>query len=503
MKTLRALRNKCRRNRDGGALLMVLMVLMVMSILGLGLMAQGSSDAVETVRDLSRAEAFWMAEAGLNELKAIITLEENRRPLDRYDLVNEDAPVLSRTFEGVGSYEVYVREATAEQGDEGMHYAVEVIGRSKSGADPVRLTSALRLPTISEDVYTSNDEGSIWFSNSDKIYGPMRTNGRLNIDGTPTFYGYVRTSASTVNYDSDSGRLGTYIDPRVFTAGLEFGAPESDFNPDLIDEMEEKSGMAPIESDCDISFISDSRYVVSEQVATTAYRDVTVIVDYEFQEETYYDRRGRPRTRWVLVPIYDTREEAYTVWTTVSSTNYIDSIGTPDIDDNIIYVTGDVTVHGEVGGRVSVVSEGKITIIDDIIYSSTISNPDHTEWADDYEPDSDETLGLYAKEMVQIDQINPWDDINVHASIFVTEQDVGDSFSRGFCVNGTDASTRLGEPTINLYGSIMQYQRGGVGYLGGYGYVKRYCHDERFRLAPPPGSPYAPPEFFGWKMADL
>lgn len=58
---------KRAKSRSGAILGVVMVVLVLLSMIGMGLVNLGTSDGIETVRSTQRAQAFWLAEAGLQE----------------------------------------------------------------------------------------------------------------------------------------------------------------------------------------------------------------------------------------------------------------------------------------------------------------------------------------------------------------------------------------------------------------------------------------------------
>ena len=370
MKKMRKILRQGGSGRDGGVLLLVIMVLLVTSLLGMGLMAQGSVDAVESARLLNRTKAFWLAEAGLNELKGIISSETNRRRLDENTLVGEELFV--RSIDGVGSYSISIREGSSEERESGIQYVVTSTSHV-AGNDSVVLSSAIRLTTVSENIWVSNSEGSVYFGDDDEIFGSIRTNGKFNIRGKPKIYGEAQSSGDSINYD-DNPTVSSVADPDVFLGGMTFGVAETDFNSDLIDEMQEKSGIDAIDGDCTITFMSDGTYEVET-------------VERIWVPKNNNHGHGGGAGNYTFVTN-----------TVVAS---IDAIGDSSTDDNIIYVNGVVSVKGCVAGTVSVVSSDAVIIVDDLVYASSIGYGSPESWdALGYEPNAEEALGLYAKNKV-------------------------------------------------------------------------------------------------------
>ncbi len=447
-KTRKTEQNQCR---EGGILLVVLLLVLVFSVLGLGLLSLGRQNAVETSRLLNRSKAFWMAEAGLHELRAIITLPVNRGLLENYGLVDAvDSPVLQGSIAGAGSYEVYVStNLNASLTGAVRIYDVRCVGHSPGVQSTVVVSSVVRLRTGSERVWSTNNERNIRFTTGDIINGPAHTNGKYYINGKPSFLGAASSSWSDLYYNDDlrGGANSLFIDPEVFTAGLELGVPESDFNPNIISDLRSDA----------LQFPAGDYQVV-------------------FNGNMYIARQGAG----------------------TSTTNFISSINSPDDEDNILYFPGNVEVSGEVGGRVSIASEGVIKIVGDIVYSSA-PDPNHGNWSADFRPSVNEALGLFSQQKVEIDLPLPIGaDVNIHAAIFVTEPS-GSIQNPGF--GAADRYSNLNSPYINMYGSIMQHTRGIIGTTGGSGYLKNYRSDSRFLLTPPPGAPYDPPEFSQWRAS--
>jgi len=71
--------------------------------------------------------------------------------------------------------------------------------------------------SFSRFAYLSNTEPTIWFTTNDTLEGPVHTNGRFHMTGTPVFNGYVSSVSSGYS------KLG-YTNPQ-FNAGSKFGAP--------------------------------------------------------------------------------------------------------------------------------------------------------------------------------------------------------------------------------------------------------------------------------------
>lgn len=134
-------------------------------------------------------------------------------------------------------------------------------------------------------------------------------------------------------------------------------------------------------------------------------------------------------------------------------------------------------VKGVVSGPITLHSEKDIEIMGDIEYnSSPITNPLSTD-----------LLGLVSEENVILDKdahtYTGTTDVNIHASIM--------AMGTSFIVENYNSSGYRGN--INLFGGIIQKNRGPVGTFGGWfgntGFSKNYEYDVRLRYSIPPHFP--------------
>lgn len=134
---------------------------------------------------------------------------------------------------------------------------------------------------------------------------------------------------------------------------------------------------------------------------------------------------------------------------------------------------GIIYLGGELDGRLTVVAEDSIRITNHLTYAVHPTNG------------SDDALGLIAQNDVEVRNNAPAN-LNVFAHIIACNTD-NSTYESGFFVQ--DYSTRYGCGFLNVYGGIVENNRGAVGTTSGRGYTKNYTYDERFRTAPPPHYP--------------
>lgn len=152
--------------------------------------------------------------------------------------------------------------------------------------------------------------------------------------------------------------------------------------------------------------------------------------------------------------------------------------------------TGDVEVAGVLDGRLTIVAENNIMITNHVFYALHPTNG------------SDDALGLVAKRDVIIKNNAPTN-LLVFAHIIADGRATSSTNDGSFYVQ--DHTTRWNCGPLNVYGGIVQFYRGAVGTVSGYGYSKNYDFDQRFLLNPPPFYPALTNEYQwkGWRESAL
>ena len=135
---------------------------------------------------------------------------------------------------------------------------------------------------------------------------------------------------------------------------------------------------------------------------------------------------------------------------------------------------GNLNISGTLSGRLTVGASGDINVTDNITYANDPRLPGST---------STDTLGLISEGDVMIDQNASHANLEIDASIMA----LNTSF---LLENWWEGGAR---GTLNVFGGIIQKQRGPVGTFSGNtkvsGYSKNYKYDVRLLSAPPPFVP--------------
>lgn len=276
----------------------------------------------------------------------------------------------------------------------------------------------------------------IWFTNSDKIYGPIHTNGEFAMSGSPSFYGLV-TSPNMWVANED------YPTSPNFYGGENFNAPEK----------------AP-----------PSSYEISRlaQAANNGGKRYDTDIDVNFWAD---ENGGYAEVSYNGSPVTECRKKCTTVYETITETINLEDI------NGVISTSGKITVDGEVKGSVTLHSESEIEIMGDITYKT---NPME-------DSSSTDLLGLVSEGDVILDKnahkASGTQDVTIHASIL--------ALKNSFRVENYNSGGPRG--AINLLGGITQEKRGAVGTFSGSsmltGYYKNYMYDNRLKASIPPFFP--------------
>ena len=425
--------------QEGAILAVVLVMMVVLAFLGIGLLTLSTATGYEAGSDVSAVQAFWTAEAGLEQAKAIGV--KRNKPYSMIPQTGSPSGFLygSNALVGSTSKGTFAVDVLNAPGWTNANQALKkymIVSRATAlNGDKQRVTARASILNFAYFMHATEEEGSLVFASDAVIDGPVYTNDRLNISGTPRFLQMVWSAASSVSYSGG----GTAA---VFEGGLTLNAPRLNFtNIDHIAEIQTvaASGGLSLTGDYRFKFNSDGSFTYVSTVA------------------------GSP-----------------------TNTGYLSNLNG---GDGAIYVDGDAYVEGVVNGTVSLAAEDAIFLSNNVTYASAQSpNPWQTNT---FNPEAvDDTLGLIARNQVQIRGTN---EITIHAAVMVAEDGGG--------FNAQKYNASFGRPPINLYGALSQYARGTIGQPGaGNGFSKNYKFDTRFNSQAPPNYPYGTYTFNLWEQ---
>lgn len=437
---------------DSGSTLVVVMVLAIIMLATVASVFEfGAQDAGLAAHGARRAQALYLAEAGLS--RSYTWLEAQGDPpgdSEEFWPFGEEPDSLSD-----GIYTASIVPADDNSAGTRKYYTIRC---AATAGDKTRVLEAdVMTQSYAQFIYFTEDEhlpGSttpVWFCTQDALDGSLHTNGQLHVWGNPSFLGHV-TSAyggpddeipshnpSFMYYNNNyythvesAAASNPPYDTPVFGDGYELGTTEIEL-PDCLDDL--------------------------RTLAADGGLTITGNTEIQFSRSN----GGSPMYGYVSY-----RPIGGSTWTDVA----ISSI------NGVVFVTGTVQVKGVLDGSLTVGSSLDMTITDDVTYRASDANGPT--------PSCDDILGLVSERNITVaDNVPNRSNCTIHAHLMA----LNTSFQA--------QNYRTGSPrgTLTVHGGIIQKYRGAVGTgtaQGGQviistGYAKNYHYDPRFDLIQPPG----------------
>lgn len=425
----------------GLSLLMAILMGLILTSVGYVTIHAVITDANISSTHIKTVQAFWAAEAGMEQALHYLRFADPPPGGTTPFTYAQDVPI------GAGKYTVEIDPDDGNAGTYLKRYKITVTGV----VDDVvrRIAARVQTSTFGKYAYLSGDEGvgTIWFTSSDLIDGPIHSNDQFSITGSPTFKGKLTSSAPTI-------KKGSPYNPD-FQKGYQLGVPPVAF-PTLQTVLDNYL----LENGSTTPLTIDARF----------NRDAEII----FQPDGTL-KYSVWRYNWWGQKIYLVHDQVVSL----SSLN------------GMVYVKGDVRVKGVVKGQLTLIASDNIYIRDDLIYHD--SEPSGKPNAS-----STNVLGLVSvKNVIVADTWPNRNDVRINAAILA----LGNSFT---VQNYSSGSPR---GTLTLWGSLSQKIRGPVGTFNQWGaatgYNKDYHYDERFAASPPPYFPITGQyDVFSWEELD-
>ena len=297
--------------------------------------------------------------------------------------------------------------------------------------------------SFSKYAFFSVNESNVNWVTGDTMWGPYHTESKMNIIGSPVFYGKVTT------------KLGT--------------------NPKLPDKSAKPYFYGGYESGVSIKLPTD----LTELKAASQYGK-----KFTNPGSGSYD---------VYITFNDNGTVTYKDNTMSNDTTVALNALAPN---GVIYVDkGNAHVSGVVNGKATVVADGSSgSGYGNVYIEGNIQYKD-----DPQKGPSDDVVGLVANNNVVIaEKSPPNEDVYIEAAILAR--------SGSFTYQGYNDAAVGALGKIHLYGSITNYQRGAVGTVDTYtkalksGYKKNYKYDDRFSTGAPPYFPTGGSfQIVGWR----
>lgn len=467
-----------RRDKAGAALPLVVLSLVVFTLLASGVHQLAQNTAISTARKLNQRKAFWLAEAGLHEIRAVLYQKrENYKALKNMNLSANCTVFSERSFANNGSYETTLKLLTAPN----LYQAVST-GTTSEGSQHT-ITNEILLIPFARFAYASNTEDDLYFRETDRIEGPIHTDGKFKVRDATNFYGeastaidrYAAYDIQAVDYFEDRF---DFVSP-TFKQGLNYGAEELPFFDKIVRNVQ---------------------YSGIKLTAGAGYFDVTLNGDSMDIIKLKWGN-GKLVEQWSeTVSLNNFKQDLTSIALSYGNTGIVIN-DNYDSNNKVLMFGDDVRIRGQIDGRLTIISQFHMTIDGDITYASAPENKDHTTW-DHEDLNIDDELGLYAHSSLTLDIDDAekvGKDVNIHAAMVVSSPDyTTNPLQRG--LQSKDWNINLSNATVNLYGSLVQNARGKLSDPdAGTGYHIAYRNDPRFTQNPPPGALYAAPKFQNWR----
>lgn len=411
----------------GSTIVAVIATITSVLLVGVAIFTLGHSEGDLVEYAVDDARAFYVAEGGIERARAWLG-----------DLLEEEpgANPVGAGFEnqalGGGIYTVSVVD---ELSGGGWLPAYEVVCEADvDGA--VRTVRSVMVPeTFAKYQWFVERDSWRWFKTGDRFEGPVRVNGRMKVNGDPWFGGRV-TVGSDIRLNGDSAP--------VYEEGYELNVG----NQSMPDVSELEAGLR-----------------------TAALNGGLYSGTLSHGNGFYHVRLGHPSVGELT---YEGLRPQGGGYRTIQAQRTVD-IGTLN---GAVWFDEPIAIEGTLDGQLTIFSNGKMEIWDDLLYDASTPGlgPD---------PGCDDVLGLIADGDIEISYTTAnQHDCEIHGSLIALDRRVFVERYGRYAPRGD----------LYIYGGLMaEYAI----YLGRYyssgavrnGYDRHYMFDPRLSQTPPPYFP--------------
>ena len=441
------------RAESGIALFGIIVLSFIMLLLIMSVLTIGSLDAGLAKRRAAKSRAFYLAEGGLT--RGLLWLEaQATAPTGTDTLLPFGA---DPDTAGHGTYMVKIVPDSTNGTTYRPGYTIVSTGRVNGRERTLALRAKAELFT--DYMYLTDREhepgflSPLWFHSGDVLDGPLFTNDQISIQGDPTFMHHV-ASAYGGPTDDDAGHdpLFLYYNDDQFN-NIESAVASNP--PHDIPDFQDGFTLGVASIDYPTHSLTDDIELVAESGG------INITGTYDIELSRVDSITGLPMYGYVSY-----RQPAK-AWTDVEISSF----------NGLLYVTGSFRISGVLDGSLTLITNGSIWIIDDILYrDSDAGGP---------RPGCDDMLGLIAGTDINVDQTTPnMTDCEIHAAMIALDN----------CFRADDWNSGPLRGVLTVHGSISQGYRGAVGtseIVGGEeilltGYSKDYHYDWRLLEGNPP-----------------
>jgi Tfp pilus assembly protein PilX len=310
-------------NENGTALVIVILILMALTAIVMGVSSISVNETQIATNEMLDKRAFYLAEAGAE--KSIKYLSGLATPFRGTGTLRNNPYLLLNNVSlyNEGTVTTYLDPLDSNNGSPTRFVAVTVRATLNGSGMTKCLQVKVGQQNFSRYAYFSDLEKdpvggqTIWFVTKDEFFGPLHTNDRMHIYGSPKFHEEASSNAATIDYYNG----GPPSDDPEFLGGLTLNAsriPLPTNTSMILNKANESGGLKLTGNPVYIKFLVDAG----------GNRSLSVSINGGAYNTMAYPSNG------------------------------------------VIYVQGLAQVEGKVKGQVTIGSNGDIRIMDNIVYNT-------------------------------------------------------------------------------------------------------------------------------------
>jgi len=418
------------RTKRGIALLTTLFALAIVSVIGFAIVTLSLTEYRTTNSNIMISQAYYCARSGIAMAKA--NLKSN---------YNWTGTGSTPGVCGDGNFQV--TSVYYGSGTNNKCWLVTSVGTYQNATRTLKIW--MGLDSFAKFAYFTNQElcsaivggsGVIWFTDRDKINGPVHTNGYFSISGTPDFSDKM-TSANTSDSCYNSSTKKYTQGGKTYTDLSKFYRYYSSYSTDYPVALDGSESFSFSGAQPSVPLPEDTGSILSNATKTYAC-DTTILLKDDGTMNVTYTKSGVTKT---------------------------DNLST---SNTTLYIDGKVSIKGTLSGKLTVGSTGNISITDNLLYKDK----------------SKDVLGLCSNGYIKIDTASVGhQNLEIDAAMLALNDSI---YYPGYS-NGRTMGT------LTVYGSLIQKKRGPVSQFSGNtitsGYAKNYIYDQKLMESPPPNFP--------------
>jgi len=470
------------KNKKGFALLGTLILVFVVATLGIALLTMTRNDIeLSTVQKASK-ETFYIAESGIEHaISYLENLGTPNFPSPHY-LTEENDHYIDL---GNGKYKASIQSAGI------FSYIIRSTGErpwsNTSGKISKTIESKVILENFALYAYFSDNElfpadidagyggQKIWFYGTDLISGPLHSNDRLHMAGTPTFEGPVTsawknpTNPADVSWEAyDAQTRPNFLGTPPYQGGVNpIELPKYREITDPTDPKSLQRIAAGSKEFIDNHSSENGAHVPNDGFNVTNgiwvkgnVNILTLGVDGQSNSKITIEQTGKTTTIYQVKTPITFGSTTYPAGTTLIDVNvggvhtYSNPSGYPN---GILYVDGNInnlkstTTDGGLKGKLTIASNKTITIGNNILYKTRVDDPNCFNVPAGTYPNIPDSLGLVSEGNIKIASNAPTN-LEINAILM--------ALGTSFYYEGWKTTMK---GNLTAHGSFIQKQRGPVG----------------------------------------